>query len=145
VSLWEYGTRHRKLSSRVIVVKIRKDTLYTNKYLVRTKGSTGWVSRSFASKTAAMDAAVTLDRVRICATDDLQRGTYEDGPFYFVTVFAMRNPIKDDGESRRRRRRRRGDRDIAWFGSMVDALADERPRAEELVHVKTKPFFLEGK
>lgn len=139
VDLWEHGTR-RQLASRSIVVKIRRDP-WSSRYVVRTQGSTGWVRRTFTTRDAAIEAAVTLDRVRICDAALLQRGTQDDGPFYFVTVLAMRNPIKD-AAAPGRRRRRGGDRDLEWFGRLVDALAGERARAEELVQTRTNPFFL---
>ena len=142
VTLWEHGSREQ-VAHRIIVVKIGWNP-FIERYVVKTKGSTGWVQRTFKSRTAAIEAAVTLDRIRLAAADDLTRGTYEDGPFYFATVLAMRNPIKEELGSGARRRRR-GDRDLVWFGHLVETLAGERARAEEVVHVRTNYFFLEAR
>jgi hypothetical protein len=140
VTLWEYSTR-RRISTRVIVVKIGKNP-WLHRYVVKTKGSTGWVQRTFEDRAEAIEAAVTLDRIRLADAADLVRGSYEDGPFYFASVLAMRNPIKQEG-GEHRRRRGRGDRDLVWFGRLVETLAGERARAEEIVHVKTNIFYLE--
>ncbi len=142
VTLWEHGSREQ-VGHRVIVVKIGWNP-FLKRYVVKTKGSTGWMQRTFTSRTAAIEAAVTLDRIRIAASDDLTRGTFEDGPYYFATVLAMRNPIKED-DSASARRRRRGDRDLVWFGHLVETLAGERARAEEVVHVRTNYFYLEAR
>lgn len=139
IELWEHGVRARKLASRVVTVKVVRDP-WTDKYVVKTRGNTGWIRRTFTTQEAAIEAAVTLDRIRICDTSTLVRGTAAQGPFYFCSVLAMRNPVKDPPPSRRRRRG--GDRDLEWFGRLVDALAGERARAEEIVHVRTNAFYL---
>jgi len=139
IDVWEHGVRAIKIASRTVIVKVGKDP-WTDKYAVKTQGNTGWIRRTFNTRDAAIEAAVTLDRIRICDVALLTRGTYEEGPFYFCSVLAMRNPVKDPGPAGRRRRG--GDRDLEWFGRLVDALAGERARAEEIVNVKTNPFYL---
>jgi hypothetical protein len=138
VEVLELGTR-KSIASRALVVKISRDP-WTKKYVVRWQGTTGWVRRSFPDAEQAIAAATTLDRIRIVQSDALDRGTYEEGPYYFVTVVAMRNPLR--GESSGRVRRRSGERDVDWFGRLVDGLAGDRPRAEEIVQIRTYPFYL---
>ena len=81
-------------------------------------------------------------QLRVGSSSALQRNG-EAGPFYFVTVLAMRNPLPDAGTRRRKRRPTRRDRD--FFGSLVDVLAGELPEAEEVVSVRTNPFYLVAK
>ncbi|MCA9711346.1 MAG: hypothetical protein KDK70_36240 [Myxococcales bacterium] len=138
IKVWEHGTR-RLMASRIIVLKLRRDP-WKKHYLLRTKGSTGWVQRTFDDRTAAIAAAVTLDGVKVCSASRLERGG-EAGPFYFVEILAMRNPLRkrrggDGAETHR------ADRDADWFRRLVETLAGERARAEKVVHVRTNPFFL---
>lgn len=138
LDVWEHGTR-RHVADRVVVRKIRRDP-WKQQYVVRTQGSSGWIARAFDEQQEAIDAACELDRVRVVAASDLVRGG-EEGPFYFVSVLALRNPLQDvDAGTRRRRDSSR--RDLEWFGRLVDALAGEAARAEEIVHVRTNPFYL---
>ncbi|MEM6996476.1 MAG: hypothetical protein AAF721_38585 [Myxococcota bacterium] len=140
LDVWEHGTR-KHMGTRVIVRKIRRDP-WKKKYVVRTQGSSGWSSRSFAKREEAIAEVVALDRVRVIAATQLQRGG-EAGPFYFVTVLAQRNPIEGSGSGGKRRRRRRGGRrDLEWFGHLVDVLAGEQATAEETLNIRTNPFFL---
>lgn len=140
LDVWEHGTRTH-LGRRVIVRKIRRDP-WKKKYVVRTKGSSGWITRTFDKRQDAIEAAVTLDRVRVISASGLQRGG-EAGPFYFVTVLALRNPLAEDtAGAKRRRRGRSGRRDLEWFGRLVDVLAGEQATAEEILNVRTNPFFL---
>lgn len=140
IDVWaSHGVRATKIASRTVTVTVVKDP-WTKKYAVKTQGNTGWIRRTFTTRDAAIEAAVTLDRIRICDTALLTRGTYEDGPYYFCSVLAMRNPVKEPVAGRRRRRG--GDRDLEWFGRLVDALAGERARAEEIVNLRTNAFYL---
>lgn len=137
VDVWEYGTKAH-VARRKIVRKIRLDP-WKKKYVVRTKGASGWVTATFDDRAAAIEAATTLERVRVVSSSALVRGG-DAGPFYFVTVLAMRNPLPDATTRRRKRRSSRRDRD--FFGSLVDVLAGELPEAEEVVSVRTNPFYL---
>lgn len=140
LTVWEHGTR-RKVDSRTVVVKLRRDPWKKN-YLVRTKGATGWRKRTFAKRSDAIAAAVTLDAIKVCSASRLSRGG-EAGPFYFVEVLAMRNPLRRSGGHGRGTETRRGQgRDADWFRRLVETLAGERARAEKVVHVRTNPFFL---
>lgn len=138
LDVWEHGTREH-LGTRTIVRKIRRDP-WKKKYVVRTKGTSGWVTRTFDKREDAIEAAITLDRVKVVAASKLERGG-EEGPFYFVTVLAMRNPIADDTEADRKKRRRLGRRD-EWFSRPVDVLAGEQAVAEEIIQIRTNPFYL---
>jgi len=138
LDVWKHGTREH-LGSRTIIRKIRRDP-WKKKYVVRTKGSSGWVTRTFDKREDAIEAAITLDRVKVIAASTLERGG-EEGPFYFVTVLAMRNPIADANAADRKKRRRRGRRD-EWFSRLVDVLAGEQAVAEETIQVRTNPFYL---
>lgn len=141
LKVWEHGTR-RLVATRTLLLKLRRDP-WKKHYLLRTKGSSGWVRRSFESRDEAIEAAVTLDGVRVCSASLLDRGG-EAGPFYFVEILAMRNPLRsagnggDDGTETRRGQ----GRDAEWFRRLVETLAGERARAEQVVHVRTNPFFL---
>jgi len=136
VKLWQHGTR-RLVGTREIVVKIRRDP-WKKRYVVSTREETGWVKRTFVDRDDAIAAAVRLDRVRVASASDLERG--EGGPYYFVTVLALRNPLA--GTSGERSSGRAQGRDLEWFGRLVEVLAGERAQAEEVVHVRTNPFYL---
>ena len=141
LKVWEHGTR-RLVATRTIVLKRRRDP-WKKHYLLRTKGSSGWIKRSFETRDEAIEAAVTLDGVKVCSAALLERGG-EAGPFYFVEILAMRNPLRDSGEEAdggTQTRRGQG-RDAEWFRRLVETLAGERARAEQVVHVRTNPFFL---
>ncbi|MCX4240732.1 hypothetical protein [Paraliomyxa miuraensis] len=140
LKVWEHGTR-QLVATRTIVVKLRRDPWQKN-YLLRTKGSTGWIKRSFSERAEAIEAAVTLDGVKVCSASLLERGG-EAGPFYFVEVLAMRNPLRVQRGGGGGTETRRGQgRDAEWFRRLVETLAGERARAEQVVHVRTNPFFL---
>lgn len=140
IKVWEHGTR-RLMASRIIVLKLRRDP-WKKHYLLRTKGSSGWIRRSFRTRAAAITAAVTLDGIKVCSASRLTRGG-EVGPFYFVEILAMRNPLRARRGSDRGTETRRGQgRDAEWFRRLVETLAGERARAEKVVHVRTNPFFL---
>ncbi len=140
LKVWEHGTR-RLMASRTIVLKLRRDP-WKKHYLLRTKGSSGWSKRSFDDRAKAIEAAVTLDGVKVCSASLLERGG-EAGPFYFVEVFAMRNPLRAPrGEGGGTETHRGQGRDAEWFRRLVETLAGERARAERVVHVRTNPFFL---
>lgn len=140
IKVWEHGTR-RKVASRVIVLKLRRDP-WKKHYLLRTKGSSGWIRRTFSKRADAIEAAVTLDGIKVCSASRLERGG-EAGPFYFVEILAMRNPLrKRRGSGRGTETHRAQGRDAEWFRRLVETLAGERARAEKVVHVRTNPFFL---
>lgn len=140
IKVWEHGTR-RLMASRVIVLKLRRDP-WKKHYLLRTKGSSGWIHRSFQTRAAAIAAAVTLDGIKVCSASRLVRGG-EAGPYYFVEILAMRNPLRKRRGSDHGTETRRGQgRDAEWFRRLVETLAGERARAEQVVHVRTNPFFL---
>lgn len=137
--LWQYGSRDL-VQERTLVVKIRRDP-WKKLYLVSTRDKGRWRKQWFETRDAAIDAAVTLERVEVAQTRALGRG--EDGPYYFVEVLALRNPIKRRGtrSGREAAGRSRG-RDLEWFGRLVEMLAGERALAEDVVHIRTNPFFL---
>lgn len=138
LKVWERGS-NRLMGTRKHVVKIRRDP-WKKRYVVSTRSETGWSRRYFEKRDDAIAAAVKLDRIRVISASLLERG--EDGPYYFVTVLALRNPL--DGGSTRgptASGRSRG-RDLEWFGRLVDVIAGERPQAEEIVQFKTNLFYL---
>jgi len=140
LDVWEHGTREL-VASRTLVLKLRRDP-WKKHYLLRTKGSSGWIKRSFEDRAAAIEAAVTLDGVKICSAARLTRGG-EAGPFYFVEILALRNPLRKRGGGEGGTETRRGQgRDAEWFRRLVETLAGERALAEQVVHVRTNPFFL---
>jgi Domain of unknown function (DUF4390) len=136
IKLWEHGTR-RLVDTRELLVRIRRDP-WKRRYVVSTRESGVWRKRTFTERDDAVAAAVKLDRVRVAAVNQLERG--EDGPSYFVEILALRNPL-DPPEDFAGSTRAQG-RDLEWFGRLVDVLAGERAEAEETVHVKTYAFFL---
>jgi hypothetical protein len=138
IKTWEHGTR-RLVDTREIVVKIRRDP-WKKRYVVTTRDDTGTTKRTFTQRDDAIAAAVKLDRARVCAASDLERG--EGGPYYFVSVLALRNPIVAKSDGDRSSGRAQG-RDLEWFGKLVEVLAGERAQAEEFVHVRTNAFYLE--
>ena len=141
LKVWEHGTR-RLVATRTLVLKLRRDP-WKKHYLLRTKGSSGWIKRSFETRDEAIAAAVTLDGVKVCSASLLERGG-EAGPFYFVEILAMRNPLRSPGdeEDGGTETRRGQGRDAEWFRHLVETLAGERARAEQVVHLRTNPFFL---
>lgn len=137
--LWEYGTREL-ISSRVVVVKIRRDP-WKKRYVVSRRGEGGWSKRFFTDRDAAVAAATSLSRQKIASASQLERSS-DDGPYYFVEVLALRNPIDNPTGKDGRARGRGGGRDQEWFSRLVDVLAGERARAEKIIHVRTNPFYL---
>lgn len=138
LKVWERGS-NRLMGTRKHVVKIRRDP-WRKRYVVSTRSETGWSRRYFDKREDAIAAAVKLDRVRVISASLLERG--EDGPYYFVTVLALRNPLDPGGLRDPTASGRSRGRDLEWFGRLVDVVAGERPRAEEIVHVKTNLFYL---
>ncbi len=137
--LWEYGTREM-VTSRVVIVKIRRDP-WKKRYVVSRRGDAGWTKRFFETRDAAVLAATTLDRQKIAAVKQLKRSP-DAGPYYFVELLALRNPLEDPTDKDGRAQGRGGGRDLEWFSRLVDTLAGERARAEETVHIRTNPFYL---
>ena len=138
--VWEHGTRQR-VATRTVVMKLRRDP-WKKHYLLRTKGSSGWSKRSFSKRADAIAAAVTLDGIKVCSASLLERGG-DAGPFYFVEILAMRNPLRRGRGGGRGTETHRGQgRDAEWFRRLVETLAGERAKAEKVVHVRTNPFFL---
>ncbi len=135
--LWEYGTRNL-VSSRVVVVKIRRDP-WKKRYVVSRRGTGDWSKRYFADRDAAVAAATSLRKQVVGPLAKLERGT--QGPYYFVEVLALRNPLDGTGKDARASGRG-GGRDLQWFSRLIDNMAGERARAEEVVHVRTYPFYL---
>lgn len=134
--LLEYGSR-RLVSSRVVVVKIRRDP-WKKRYVVsRRSGKGGWSKRFFTKRTDAVAAATTLTRQVVGLAASLERTG--EGPYYYVEVLALRNPIEHpDGSTRARGR----GRDLQFFSRLIDSMVGERARAEKKVHVRTNPFYL---
>jgi uncharacterized protein DUF4390 len=138
--VWRVGKR-QLIDTRELLVKIHYD-VWKKKYIVRTRESGVWTSkRAFLDRDEAIAAAVKLDRVRVAAANDLERG--ETGPYYFVEIFAQRNPL-DPPEDFAGSTSAQG-RDLEWFGRLVDVLAGERAEAEETVHLRSNWFFLEAR
>jgi len=138
LQLLEYGTR-RLISSRIVVVKIRRDP-WKKRYVVsRRSGGGGWSKRFFAKRADAVAAATTLSRQVVGPVSLLERTG--DGPYYFVEVLALRNPIEQEVEDSRNRGRG-GGRDLEFFERLVDSMVGERAHAEETIHVRTNPFYL---
>ncbi|MFO0632517.1 MAG: DUF4390 domain-containing protein [Nannocystaceae bacterium] len=136
IKLWQHGSR-KLIETREVLVRIRRDP-WKRRYVVSTREDGVWTKRVFTERDAAVAAAVKLDRVRVAAVTSLERG--EDGPYYFATVLALRNPLSpaaDFGGATGAQ-----GRDLEWFGRLVDVLAGERAEAEESVHVRTNPFYL---
>lgn len=140
--LWQYLGRgnRRFVEDRELVVKIRRDP-WKKRYVVSTADDRGWTRRYFENRDAAIAAAVKLERVRIAAVSTLQRGDAQAN--YFVEVLALRNPLRKRGAGDGDSASGRGQgRDLEWFGRLVENLAGERARAEEVVHVRTNLFYL---
>ncbi|MGH1346123.1 MAG: hypothetical protein ACRBN8_31450 [Nannocystales bacterium] len=137
--VWEYGTREM-VTSRVVVVKIRRDP-WKKRYVVSRRGESGWTKRFFEKRDAAVTAATSLARQKIASVGQLERSE-EGGPYYFVELLALRNPIDDPADKDARAQGRGGGRDLEWFSRLVDTLAGERARAEKVVHIRTNPFYL---
>jgi hypothetical protein len=137
LQLREYKTR-QVLVEQTINRKIRHDP-WKKKYVVSTQSGKGWSKRYFDKRDEAIEFAVTLSRVRISDTADLERG--DNGPYYYVDVVAMRNPIKRRARRRGSSYRSRG-RDLEWLDRLVNVLAGERALAEQVVRIKTNAFYL---
>ncbi len=134
--LLEYGSR-RLVSSRIVVVKIRRDP-WKKRYVVsRRSGGGSWTKRFFTKRADAVAAATTLERQVVGAVKSLERTG--EGPYYFVEVLALRNPI--DPSNADSRTRGRG-RDLQFFSRIIDSMVGERARFEKKVHTKTNPFYL---
>jgi hypothetical protein len=140
LKLWEYGAKGRLMETREVLVRIRRDP-WKKRYVVSTREDGVWSKRTFTDREAAVAAAVKLDRVRIASTSSLERG--DDAPYYFVTVFAQRNPLEPAADFAGSTSAQ--GRDLEWFGRLVDVLAGERALAEETVHARTNRFYLVAK
>lgn len=139
--LWKYGTRER-IEDIEQEVKVRWDP-WKKRYLVRTKTDRGWSKREFESRDKALSVSTTLSRVRLVAAHALKRSKGDAGPYYFVEVLALRNPLmRPDELVTRRHSERSVGRDLEWFARLVDVVAGERAIAEESLHVRTNPFYL---
>jgi hypothetical protein len=139
LKVWQVGTREL-IGTQEVLVKIRRDP-WKKRYVVSTRDTGGWTKRSFVNRDEAVAAAVKLDRVRIASVGDLERGAA--GPYYFVEVLALRNPIGQVGGDAASGRAQ--GRDLEWFGRLVEVLAGERAEAEEIVHLRTNWFYLEDR
>ena len=142
IRLWQHlGRGNRRLvETRELVVKIRRDP-WKKRYVVSAGDERGWTRRYFEERDAAILAAVKLERVRIASVGKLERG--DDRASYFVEILALRNPLRKRGPGGGDAASGRGQgRDLEWFGRLVENLAGERPRAEEIVHVRTNLFYL---
>ena len=119
LKVWQ-AVKNRLIETREVLVRIRRDP-WKKRYVVSTREGGEWSKRMFTDRESAVAAAVKLDRVRIAASSSLERG--DDAPFYFVTVFAQRNPLEpaDDFASSTSAQ----GRDLEWFGRLVDVLAGE--------------------
>jgi hypothetical protein len=137
--VWKFGTR-QLVSTGTRTVRIRRD-IWKKSYVVGSREAHGWTKRYFDDREAALAAAVKLDRIKICSASALERG--EGGPYYFVEVLALRNPLERREGTRARSGTGRGQgRDLEWFGRLVHVLAGERVEAEEVVRIRTNPFYL---
>ena len=137
LKVWEWGKR-KLITKRTVLVKVRRDP-WKKKYVVSTRGTRGWTKRFFKDRKAAIEAATTLTRVKVASVSDLERGN--DGPYYFVEIVALRNPLTPKAGKKGATGRARG-RDLELFGRLVELLAGERAKAEETVHVRTNPTYL---
>lgn len=139
IRVWKHTPRHL-VTSQTHTVKLRRDP-WKKRYVVSTLGRSGWTRRYFGTREAAMEAAYTLQRFRICSSSQLQRGA--STAYYFASILALRNPLSPREASPRvaASGRSRG-RDLEWFERIVEVFAGERARAEQVVHVRTKPFYL---
>ena len=138
LKLYEWGKR-KLVAQNTILVKIRRDP-WKKKYVVSTRGERGWTKRFFSDRAEAIKAATTLQRVKVAAIEDLERG--EDGPYYFAEILAQRNPLTPDAKRGRGTTGRGTGRDLEWFGRLVEVLAGERETAEETVNVRTNATYL---
>ncbi len=138
--VWEDGTREM-VTSRVVVVKIRRDP-WKKRYVVSRRGETGWTKRFFEKRAAAVAAATSLTRQKIASVAQLERTAELGVPSYSVEILALRNPIDESTDKDTRARGRGGGRDLEWFSRLVDTLAGERARAEEVLRVRTTSFYL---
>jgi hypothetical protein len=140
--LWQQlGRGNRRLVAvRELVVKIRRDP-WKKRYVVSTGDERGWTRRHYEDRDAAIAAAVKLERVRIAPVSTLERGDAQAN--YFVEVLALRNPLRKRGPGGGDSASGRGQgRDLEWFGRLIENLAGERARAEEIAHVRTNLFYL---
>lgn len=138
---WRYGTRER-VATVEREVKIRWDP-WKKRYLVRTEMEKGATRREYDVREKALAAATTLSRIRLGSAESFVRSSGDQGPYYFVEVFALRNPLLRPEELVARRPSERSvGRDLEWFSSLVDVVAGERAVAEEVIHFRTNPFYL---
>jgi hypothetical protein len=140
VKIFEYGSAAAFASLRH-VAKIHYDH-WQKQYVVQSREASGAAAnRYFGRQGAAISHAVSLKRLRIARASSLKRG--DDGPYYFVTIRAMRNPLGAKGARRAGAASGRGQgRSPGWFRRVVEFMSGSQPRAEETLHVRTNPFYL---
>jgi hypothetical protein len=141
IKLLEHGTLGELTTLRQ-VVGIHYD-LWHKRYVVESRDPSGGAAkRYFGRRAAAISHAVTLRRLRIARASALERGP--DGPYYIATIHAMRNPMRSSSMTRPTPAGGRGHgRSPGWFRRLVEFLGGSQPVAEEVVHVRTNPFFLQ--
>lgn len=140
IRIFEHGST-AALASLRHVVKIHYDH-WQKRYVVQSREASGAAAkRYFKRQDAAIEHAVTLERLRIARASGLERG--EEGPYYFATIRAMRNPLGDHvaGGASSASGRGRG-RSTGWFRRIVEFMSGSQPPAEETLHVRTNPFYL---
>lgn len=141
IKLFEYGATTAFASLRH-VVKIHYDH-WQKRYVVESREASGAAGkRYFTRQDAAIEHSVALRRLRIARASSLERGG--DGPYYFATIRAMRNPIGARGARGAGTASGRGQgRSPGWFRRVVEFMSGSQPRAEQTLHVRTNPFYLE--
>lgn len=129
----------RPVVSRRRVVKIQWDP-WKERFAVAIRDDARPAETFFArERDAAIARAVTLQRLPIARTEDLERGPQAT---YFVTVIGQRNPITPDllpdaeGEGVRGQ-----GRDLAVFSRWIGIFVSDVPTAEKTVAIRTAPAF----
>jgi len=128
----------RALVSRRRVVKIQWNPWKERFTVVIRDDDSIPTKASFTSREEAAARASSLDRLRVCDADALERGPQAT---HFVTVVAQRNPIAAGSPEGTGEGDRAQGRDLAVFSRWIGIFVSDAPTAEKTVGIRTAPAF----
>lgn len=130
------GREREPTARRRVVVRVQWNA-WKERYVVTVEEpGRGATTRQYTDRDDAIAAAVTLERLRIAETGDLERGP---DVTYFATVVGQRNPVErgllspgPGGETRRV---------ASTFSHWIAIFIRAQQRAEKSITIKTSPAF----
>lgn len=125
------GRAGEPIERRRVLVRIQWNA-WKERYVVAVdEPGRGQTTRDFIDRDQAIAAAVTLDRLRVAAAADLERGPEAT---YFATIVGQRNPVERGLLSS-------GGREGSTFARWIGLFIRSERRAERTVELRTSPAF----